>query len=380
MKRREKVIVGLSGGVDSSVAALLLLQAGYEVEGLFMRNWDSAANSDLLGNPDLEDDVCPQEVDYADAQAVADKLGIKLHRHDFIQEYWDDVFHEFLQEYEAGRTPNPDILCNKHIKFRSFWEVAKDLGADWIAMGHYARVLHDEDHHTLLRGVDMGKDQTYFLCQLSQEQLSHTLFPIGHLQKKEVRRLAEEAGLITAKKKDSTGICFIGERRFAQFLANYLPAKPGVMKTQNGDVVGEHDGVMYYTIGQRKGLKIGGIHGRIGAPWFVVGKSVEQNILYVEQGIDNEALLSDECTVEGINWISGRAPEDPTSLTAKFRYRQEDVEITITIVSPTEVLVHYPSRVRAVTPGQACVFYQGDICLGGGTINQVFSDGIRRPY
>ncbi|MBU0997647.1 MAG: tRNA 2-thiouridine(34) synthase MnmA [Firmicutes bacterium] len=375
-----KVIVGLSGGVDSSVAALLLIEQGYEVEALFMRNWDSAMNQDLLGNPDYNNEICPQEEDYQDALEVANKLHIKLHRHDFIKEYWDDVFTYFLEEYRRGRTPNPDILCNKYIKFKAFLNVAISLGADYIAMGHYARVIHDGNQTKLLRGLDSNKDQTYFLCQLTQEQLSKTLFPIGEMQKKEVRRVAENAGLITAKKKDSTGICFIGERHFSQFLSNYLPSKSGKISTLDGDIIGEHEGLMYYTIGQRKGLRIGGskIYGQ--EPWFVVGKDLEKNILYVGQGIDHPNLYSDSCLVEDVNWISNEHFIGKRNLTAKFRYRQMDVPVEIEFLNSSTISVRFKELVRAVTPGQAAVFYDGEVCLGGGTISVVSFENQKRMY
>ncbi|MGD9910064.1 MAG: tRNA 2-thiouridine(34) synthase MnmA [Candidatus Izemoplasmatales bacterium] len=374
-----KVIVGLSGGVDSSVAALLLLKQGYEVEGLFMRNWDSTTNQDFLGNPDFDSDICPQEKDYNDALAVANQLGIKLHRHDFIEEYWDDVFTYFLDEYRRGRTPNPDILCNKYIKFKSFLEVALSYGADYIAMGHYARVIHGEEH-MLLRGVDTNKDQSYFLCQLTQEQLSKTLFPVGDIIKPEVRRIALEANLPVAKKKDSTGICFIGERRFSQFLSNYLKNQEGPMKTLSGDIVGQHQGLMYYTIGQRKGLRIGGSKKYDNNPWFVIGKELSTNTLFVGQGIDHPQLFSDECTVEDVNWIPKDRFVGTMDITAKFRYRQADVPVSITWIDEDRIHVQFKELVRAVTPGQACVFYDKDICLGGGTINEVFFENKKRPY
>ncbi len=374
-----KVIVGLSGGVDSSVAALLLLKQGYDVEGLFMRNWDSATNQDFLGNPDFENEICPQEEDYQDALAVANKLGIKLHRHDFIKEYWDDVFTYFLEEYKRGRTPNPDILCNKHIKFKSFLEVAINLGADYIAMGHYARVVHG-DSCQLLRGVDTSKDQTYFLCQLTQKQLSKTLFPIGHLEKKEVRKIALEADLVTAKKKDSTGICFIGERNFSKFLSNYLKNQEGEIRTLDGKVIGHHQGLMYYTIGQRKGLGIGGNNAYDQTPWFVIGKDLIHNVLSVGQGINHPDLFSDACTVEGINWINEEIYQKPKEIAAKFRYRQKDVPIRIEFINNENAYVVFLENVRAVTPGQACVFYDGEVCLGGGTIDKVFFQGIQRNY
>jgi len=373
-------MVGLSGGVDSSVAALLLIQQGYDVQALFMRNWDSAINQDYFGNPDLQNEICPQEEDYNDALLVANKLGIKLHRHDFIKEYWDDVFTYFLDEYKRGRTPNPDILCNKYIKFKAFREVALNLGAEYIAMGHYARVDTFDGETRLLRSLDTQKDQTYFLCQLTQSQLEKTLFPIGHLEKKVVREMALKAGLITAKKKDSTGICFIGERHFSQFLSNYLPASPGAISTLDGKIIGTHDGLMYYTIGQRKGLRIGGNNAFDQVPWFVIGKDLTKNILFVGQGIDHPYLYADECIVEGVNWISSTKFKDTLSVTAKFRYRQMDVPVMISWIDETTLHVTFQELVRAVSPGQAAVFYFGDVCLGGGTIQTVFHEHIMRMY
>lgn len=375
-----KVILGMSGGVDSSVSALLLMKQGYDVEGLYMRNWDSALNQDVLGNPDLQAEVCPQERDWQDALAVAGHLGIPIHRHDFIEEYWDDVFRQFLSEYRKGRTPNPDILCNKYIKFKAFLEVAKSLGAERIAMGHYANVKTENGETRLLRGIDDDKDQTYFLCQLTQEQLAVTLFPVGMLKKAEVRRIALENGLPTAEKKNSTGICFIGERRFRQFLSNYLPAQPGSMKTPDGRIVGTHGGLMYYTIGQRRGLGIGGGKDFSDEPWFVVGKDLENNVLTVAQGFHHPDLYSDSCTVEEVNWIPRERFSGVLDCTAKFRYRQKDVPVRLVWTAEDGLRVEYPSRVRAVTPGQAAVFYQGPVCLGGGTIGEVFSDGEKRRY
>ena len=374
-----KVILGLSGGVDSSVALKVLKDEGYDVEAMFMRNWDSATNNDILGNPDIEDDVCPQERDFQDAQHVADELGVKLNRVDFIGEYWDTVFTYFLNEYKKGRTPNPDIMCNKYIKFNAFLKHAYDMGAEYIAMGHYARVRHDADKSYLLRGVDSNKDQTYFLCMINQAQLRKSLFPIGHLTKPEVRQIAREANLYTQNKKDSTGICFIGERRFHQFLQNYLPAKPGKMVRLNGEVIGNHDGLMYYTIGQRKGLGIGGIQGYSTEPWFVVGKDLERNVLFVEQGIDNEYLYSDFCIVKDLNWIN-TVPTEDRLYQAKFRYREKDNDVIITKLEDNLMHVKFMKPVRAVTPGQACVLYDGEVCLGGGIINEVFRDGVKRKY
>jgi tRNA-specific 2-thiouridylase len=375
-----KIIVGMSGGVDSSVAALLLLREGHQVEGLYMRNWDSAANNDRLGNPSVDDAVCPQEVDYQDAQKVADKLGIVLHRHDFVEEYWNDVFRYFLDEYKRFRTPNPDILCNKYIKFKAFLDVAKSLGADKIAMGHYARVEHLDGQTRLLRGLDDNKDQTYFLSQLTQDQLKDTLFPIGHLQKSIVRKLAEEAGLPTAKKKDSTGVCFIGERDFQRFLMNYLPARPGQVVTSDGVIVGTHEGLMYYTIGQRKGLGIGGSKSFGNDPWFVAAKRVRTNELVVVQGFEHTLLMSDEAIVTNVNWIPRNRFEGVLPCTAKFRYRQPDVSVTLEWIGETALRVRYPQGVRAVTPGQEAVFYDHDVCLGGGTVDVTTHRGEERGF
>ena len=377
---KKRVILGLSGGVDSSVAAIKLLEEGYEVIGVFMRNWDSATNNDFLGNPDFNSDVCPQEKDYQDAVKVAEKLGIEIRRVDFIEDYWEYVFKYFLAEYAAGRTPNPDLMCNKEIKFKAFLDYANNLNADYIAMGHYARVIHDPVKGSyLLRGLDNNKDQTYFLALLSQKQIEKALFPIGEMQKKDVRELAVKYDLATATKKDSTGICFIGERRFHQFLQNYLPAKPGKMVRLNGEVIGNHDGLMYYTIGQRKGLGIGGIQGYSTEPWFVVGKDLQKNQLYVEQGIDNEYLYSDFCIVKDLNWIN-EVPVVGKEYQAKFRYREKDNSVVITLLEDNLMHVKFNHPVRAVTPGQACVIYDGEICMGGGIINEVFRNGEKRKY
>ncbi len=370
-----KVIVGLSGGVDSSVALINLIKQGYDVEAMFMRNWDSATNNDILGNPTLFNNVCPQEVDYQDAKKVADKLGIKLHRIDFIEEYWNSVFSYFIDEYKKGRTPNPDILCNKEIKFKAFLNHAMTLGADFIAMGHYARVIHDGDKHYLLRGKDDNKDQTYFLCGISKDQLAKALFPIGDMQKKDVRALAAEYDLETATKKDSTGVCFIGERNFKEFLKNYVPAKRGLMKTIDGKTMGEHDGIMYYTIGQRHGLGIGGD----GEPWFVVGKDLKNNTLYVGQGKDNPLLYANRIIVSNANFFN-EPPVEGSSITAKFRYRSKDVPITIHYLDNNLIEVRTIDPAWAVTPGQACVFYDGEYCLGGATIEEVYMDDVKRIY
>ena len=365
----KKVVIGMSGGVDSSVAAIILKEQGYDVIGLFMRNWDSTMNNDFLGNPNLNNDICPQEEDYNDAKKVCDKLGIPLHRIDFVKEYWDYVFKYFLDELKCGRTPNPDIMCNKYIKFDYFIREAKRLGADYIATGHYARM---KDGY-LLRGVDSNKDQTYFLSQLTKEQLENVLFPVGDLEKSRVRQIAEEYGLVTAKKKDSTGICFIGERNFKKFLENYLPNKPGdVIDIETNEKVGEHTGLMYYTIGQRKGLNIGGNKEKM----FVVGKNLDKNILYVSFGEDNDYLISDSCLVGDVNF---NCELRPNKCTAKFRYRQNDSDVELEYLKNNEIIVKY-NNIKSVTPGQACVFYVGEKCIGGGIIKEVRKNNQKLWY
>ena len=357
---KKKVVVGMSGGVDSSVSAILLQKQGYEVIGLFMRNWDSLADGELDG-PTTSTGQCPQEADYADAKAVCDKLGIPLYRKDFVKEYWDYVFTYFLDELKNGRTPNPDIMCNKYIKFDMFAKEARKLGADYIATGHYARMNNGH----LLRGIDSNKDQTYFLSQVSKKQLENVLFPVGDMEKKDVRKIAEEYELITAKKKDSTGICFIGERNFKNFLKNYLPNQPGdVINIDTNEVIGKHIGLMNYTIGQRKGLNIGGTKDKM----FVVGKDLEKNILYICLGEDNDYLISTSCLVDNINYLGDEKLEN---VTAKFRYRQEDIPVHLEWLENGEVLVRYEQGVKSVTPGQACVFYNKEECLGGGIIKEV---------
>ena len=379
MKKEEnkkiKVIVGLSGGVDSAASVIKLLEEGYNVEAMFMRNWDSAANNDFLGNPNVNNSICPQEQDYMDALGVAEKLGIKLHRVDFVEEYWDYVFEHFLSEYRKNRTPNPDILCNRYIKFRSFLDKAKELGADFIAMGHYARVIHDGDKHYLLRGLDENKDQTYFLSGLTSKQLECAMFPIGEMIKKDVRSLASKYELAIATKKDSTGVCFIGERNFKEFLSNYLPAKPGNIVTSEGKIVGHHDGVMYYTIGQRKGLGIGGP----GEAWFVVGKNAQKNELIVGQGDEQELLFANRVILTDVNIINNDIKENE-HITAKFRYRQPDVGITVHFLEDGKIEVITDVPTKAITPGQECVFYRGEYCLGGGVIDEVFMDNVKRNY
>lgn len=358
-----KVVVGMSGGVDSSVAAILLQKQGYEVIGLFMRNWDSTINNDFLGNPNDLNDICPQEKDYNDALKVCNKLGIPLRRVDFVKEYWDYVFTYFLDELKKGRTPNPDIMCNKYIKFDMFAKEAFKLGADYIATGHYARLIDGK----LYKGLDKNKDQTYFLSQVSKKQLEKVLFPVGELQKSEVRKIAHEYDLITADKKDSTGICFIGERNFKKFLENYLPNNPGdIVNIDTGEVLGKHIGLMYYTIGQRRGLNIGGTKDRI----FVCKKDLDKNILYVAMGDENKYLMSYAAEIEDVNLLD----ELPNKCMAKFRYRQEDNEVYTEMLENGNVLVKYPHGVKAVTEGQACVFYNGDECLGGGIIKKVYKE------
>lgn len=360
----KKVIVGLSGGVDSSVTALLLREQGYDVEGLFMKNWEE----------DDTRDHCSAAVDLADARAVADALGIRLHTINFASEYWDRVFTHFLDEYRAGRTPNPDVLCNKEIKFRAFLEHALDLGADFIATGHYARTDCVDGRHRLLRGVDAGKDQTYFLYTLGQHQLARTLFPVGHLPKSEVRRLATAHGLVTAQKKDSTGICFIGERNFRDFLKQYLPAQPGDILSPTGERLGRHDGLMYYTLGQRQGLGIGGRAGAREEPWYVVGKDMAHNVLYAAQDHDHPWLLSRSLRAIQLHWVAGTPPAMPLRCSAKTRYRQQDTTCTIEYLAGDTARVVFDLPQWAVTPGQSIVFYQGDECLGGGVIDSAAAD------
>ena len=357
----KKVICGMSGGVDSSVSAFILQQQGYQVEGLFMKNWEE----------DDDTDYCTAAADLADAQAVCDKLGIKLHKINFAAEYWDNVFEHFLVEYKAGRTPNPDILCNKEIKFKAFLEyAAEDLGADFIATGHYVRRPALDQQPKLLRGLDSNKDQSYFLYTLSEQQVSQSLFPVGDIEKPIVRAIAEDLGLATAKKKDSTGICFIGERKFKDFLARYLPAQAGDIKTVDGQVIGRHDGLMYHTLGQRKGLGIGGVKGASENAWYVVEKDLINNVLVVAQGQDNSALLSTGLIASQLHWVDRQAIRDNLRCTVKTRYRQADISCEIIPIDDENIRVIFDEPQIAVTPGQSAVFYQGEVCLGGGIIEE----------
>ena len=358
---KKKVIVGMSGGVDSSVSAFILQQQGYQVEGLFMKNWEE----------DDDTDYCTAAADLADAQAVCDKLGIYLHKINFAAEYWDNVFEHFLSEYKAGRTPNPDILCNKEIKFKAFLEyAAEDLGADYIATGHYVRRRDLNGQSQLLRGLDNNKDQSYFLYTLSKEQVAQSLFPVGELEKPIVRAIAEDLGLITAKKKDSTGICFIGERKFKDFLARFLPAQPGDIKAVDGEVIGRHQGLMYHTLGQRKGLGIGGIKGKDENAWYVVEKDLVNNVLVVAQGLDNSALLSTGLIAQQLHWVDREPLRQALRCTVKTRYRQTDIPCEIIPLNDDSIEVRFDEPQIAVTPGQSAVFYQGEVCLGGGIIER----------
>ena len=353
------VLVGMSGGVDSSVAALLLQRAGADVAGLFMRNWNEDGDGD-----------CRAEDDRRDAVAVCGRLGIAIHFRDFSREYHEGVFAHFLAEYAAGRTPNPDVLCNREIKFKHFLDAARALGAGAIATGHYARIGREGGNFRLLRAIDRGKDQSYFLHQLGQEQLAATRFPLGELHKDQVRAIAAEAGLPTAAKKDSTGICFIGERDFREFLSRYLPMRSGEVRTPDGVRVGEHPGVFFYTLGQREGLQLGGVRGRPQAPWFVVGKDVARNILYVDQGHDSPWLQSRMLWSEPVHWIAGRPPAARFSCTAQTRYRQPDEACEVLVRDDGSVEARFARSQRAVTPGQSLVLYAGDTCLGGGVIER----------
>lgn len=347
----------MSGGVDSSVSAFLLLRAGYEVEGLFMKNWDE----------DDGTEYCTAIADLADAQQVCDRLGITLHTANFAAEYWDNVFEHFLCEYKANRTPNPDILCNREIKFKAFLEYAEELGADFIATGHYARLEQKDGGTHLLKGLDNNKDQSYFLHAVEEAAFAKSIFPIGNIEKTEVRHLAESQGFITHNKKDSTGICFIGERRFKDFLGTYLPAQPGKIRSLDGQILGNHDGLIYYTMGQRQGLKIGGVSGAPEDAWYVAAKDITNNTLVVVQGGDHPALMSPGLNTGPLHFINGAPKSDSFYCMAKTRYRQPDQTCELTKTN-SGWHVRFDKPQRAVTPGQSLVLYDGDYCLGGGII------------
>lgn len=359
-----RVVVGMSGGVDSSVSALLLKEQGYDVVGVFMKNWDDTDDSG----------VCTATEDFEDVKRVADKIGIPYYSINFEKEYWNKVFEYFLSEYKRGRTPNPDIMCNKEIKFKSFLDFAMKLDADYIAMGHYAKTVTDENGVVhMMRPKDGNKDQTYFLSQVTQEQLKKAIFPLADLSKPQVRMIAEQAGLATAKKKDSTGICFIGERNFKNFLSEFLPAMGGNIVTSDGRIVGKHSGLMYYTIGQRSGLGLGGNQSSC-APWFVVGKNLQKNELIVEQGYDSDLLYASSLDASEVSFFTGLPSNDTTiHCTAKFRYRQPDVAVTMNYNKANNTVhVEFDELARAVTPGQAIVFYDGEECLGGAIIDKAY--------
>lgn len=350
------VVLGLSGGVDSAVSALLLKEAGFRVSAVFMQNWDS----------DNEDPFCTASQDLSDARAVCDQLDIPLTQVNFAKEYWDQVFQHCLDEFAKGYTPNPDVLCNREIKFKVFFDYAMSLGADYLATGHYARISKEENRYYLLKALDESKDQSYFLYMLNQAVLEKTLFPLGELNKTEVREIALKAGLANSTKKDSTGICFIGERKFKEFLKEFLLAQPGLIKNSRGQVIGRHEGIIYYTLGQRKGLEIGGVKDFEEAAWYVVDKNMKENILIVEQGSEHPLLYKSSLTGHSLHWISGKPPS--TNLRAKIRYRQADQACRLTALTEDAYQVDFEHPQRAVTPGQSIVFYQNDICLGGGII------------
>ncbi len=366
----KKVIVGMSGGVDSAVSAYLLLKKGYIVEGLFMRNWDSMLNNDISGNPTLKEEICPQEKDYNDAKKTCEILGIPLHRVDFIKEYWDNVFTYFLEELKKGRTPNPDLLCNKYIKFDVFKKEVEKLNGDFMATGHYAKL----ENGNLSKAKDESKDQTYFLAQLSKEQLANVLFPLGNITKTEVRKIAKDIGLNVAEKKDSTGICFIGERNFQKFIQNYLQPNPGdIIDITTNKVIGTHNGLMNYTIGQRKNIGISGYNER----HYVCGKDVKKNCLYVAFGSDSTYLMSDGCLLEQTVFNCNLRP---TNCTAKFRYRGSEINVQLEYIDETHVKVSYIDMAKSVTPGQFCVFYLEDKCFGSGIIKEVYKNNEKLWY
>lgn len=376
---KEKVLLGLSGGVDSAIAAYLLKEQGYDVTCCFRRNWDSITNNDIKGNPTLMGSKCSQEFDYDDAVETAFELDLPIIRKDFIEEYWDEVFSMFIKTYEKGWTPDPDVFCNKFIKFGHFLSYAKSLGFDTIAMGHYARRIDENEESHLYKAYDKNKDQSYFLGQISKEQLSHALFPLANFTKPQVRELAEKLDLSVAKKKDSTGVCFIGERNFKQFLSNYLPAKPGdIVDRQTKEVLKKHDGVLYYTVGQHRGLNIGGIKGHSMDPYFVVGKDVKKNILYVAQEKSNNFRKSYRCSLEGLNWIGSDLPITDYNCYCKFRYRGKDRPVTFSLQPDhTKAWLTYPGY-DYVAKGQIAVLYQGERLLGSGIITDTYDENRNR--
>ncbi len=363
MQKNTKVMVGISGGVDSAVSAHLLAEEGYEVEGLFMKNWEE----------DDSEEYCTATADLKDAESVCERLGIPLRTINFSYEYWENVFEYFLSEYRAGRTPNPDIMCNTEIKFKAFLDYAMTQGAEKIATGHYVGQSTDGTRVTLLKGQDNNKDQSYFLYGLNQSQLSRSLFPLDKIDKSEVRDLARRLGLPNAEKKDSTGICFIGERKFSDFLNKFLPANPGEIVTDKGDIIGEHQGIMFHTIGQRKGLKIGGMANASESPWYVYDKNVERNQLFVCQDVDNPLLFNNYLQATQLNWIAGIPPATQFDCHCKVRYRQPDQACSVTVEND-QAIVRFSESQRAITCGQSVVFYQNDICLGGGVIDKVWSE------
>lgn len=353
----QKIIVGLSGGVDSALTAALLLEQGHDVEAIFMQNWDA------------NDPNCNASEDLSDARAVCDQLQIPLTTVNFSEAYWNNVFSHCLDEFAAGRTPNPDVLCNREIKFKPLLDAVNNMGGTLLATGHYAQVIEGEDGYELHKGIDDNKDQSYFLYLLNQKQLSQAHFPLGGIHKTRVRELAEERNLINANKKDSTGICFVGERKFKPFLQEFLTPRPGPMQTEDGTVVGEHDGVIFYTLGQRQGLQIGGRRDSNGGAWYVIDKDIANNILIVGQDANHPRLLRDSCQLINVHWISGNVPTAPVECCCKMRYRHPDQGCTVTPTSDTTATVHFSDAQRALTPGQSVVFYQGSQCLGGGIIS-----------
>ena len=361
LKNHNQIAVGLSGGVDSAVCALLLKQQGWNVFGIFMQNWET----------DNQDPYCHAERDLSDARTVCDQLNIPFHVINFSKEYWENVFQYCLNEFSQGYTPNPDIWCNKEIKFKIFLDYALKLGADYLATGHYAKIQLKENYMYLLKGTDVNKDQSYFLYTLGQRELNHCLFPLGHLCKTEVRQIAERAKLVNCYKKDSTGICFVGERNFKKFLSEFLLAQPGLIQTTTGKTLGQHDGLMFYTIGQRKGLHIGGKKDAKEEPWYVVEKNLKNNILIVDQGHNHPWLYSSHLECTQLHWVSGEAPITPLPCQVKIRYRQTDVPACLIQLGADRYLVQFESAQRAITPGQAVVFYQQEVCLGGGTISYI---------